>query len=75
MPIRIEAGEYCTPEEVAGIAGVTLWAIQRRLREGTIPGALRVSERCWLVPLASAEAIKGAKVGRPKKGENDNGND
>lgn len=67
MPIKIEAGEYCSSEEVAQIAGVTLWAIQRRLREGTIPGAVRFSERCWLIPLASAEALpKGRGQGRPE---------
>jgi hypothetical protein len=68
MPIRIEAGEYCSSEEVAQIAGVTQWAIQRLLREGAIPGALRISERCWIIPLASAEAMpKGRGKGRPKK--------
>lgn len=67
MPIRIEAGDYCSSEETAEIAGLTQWAVQRLLREDGIPGALRVSERCWIVPLASAEALKGRKRGRPRK--------
>ena len=65
MPITIEAGEYCTSEETAVIAGLSAGAVKLLLRGGKVPGAVRVSERCWLVPVASAEALKGRKVGKP----------
>lgn len=65
MPIKIEAGTYCTSEETATLAGLSAGAVKLLLRQGSVAGAVRVSERCWLVPLESAEALKGRKVGKP----------
>ncbi len=67
MPIRIEAGEYCSSEEAAEMTGSRLWTIQKMLRDGEIPGAVRFSERCWLIPLASAEGLPKRERGRPRK--------
>ena len=65
MPIFIPEGNYCSTEEAAAGAGITTRAVQNLLKSGDIPGAVRASERCWLIPEASAEALKGRKVGKP----------
>lgn len=65
MAIYIKEGNYLSTEEAAAGAGLTTRAVQNLLKEGEIPGAVRASERCWLIPEASAEALKGRKVGKP----------
>ena len=65
MSIHIQEGDYCTTEEAATVAGITVRAVQNLLKRGDVPGAVQASERCWLIPLASAEGLKGRKVGKP----------
>ena len=67
MPIEIEKGVYCTADEAAEIAGLSAGAVKLLLRRGQVAGSHKLSDRCWLVPLESAQALKGRKVGRPKK--------
>jgi len=65
MAIYIPAGNYLSTEEAAAGAGITTRAVQNLLKAGEVEGAIRASERCWLIPEASAETLKGRKVGKP----------
>ena len=76
MPIYIKEGHYCTTEEAAERSGITVRAVQLLLKRGGVEGAVQASERCWLLPEASVEAmvarvgdLKTRKVGRPTKKE------
>ncbi len=64
-----EAKDLLTVTEAAEQLGVSVSAIQVRLRSGTMRG-IRPSPRIWLVPRAEVERWKAKgklKPGRPRK--------
>lgn len=61
-------GSFCSVQEAADILGCSDGYIRRLLIDGKIKGE-KLSERVWLVNVASVEAYDRLKitVGRPRK--------
>ena len=54
MSEKFGAGEWLTVTEAVGFMGCTDGWVRALLRDGKLPGARRIGQRVWLIPVAAA---------------------
>lgn len=57
-PEKIEKDEYLTVSEAVDRMGCTDGWIRVLLREGRLPGARRIGQRVWLIPVSAADEAR-----------------
>lgn len=64
MVQKIDGGEYFTVSEAVEYMGCTDGWVRILLREKKIPGARRIGQRVWLIPVEAAREAKDALTTR-----------
>lgn len=54
MVQKIDGGEYLTVAEAVEVMGCTEGWVRHLLGEDKLPGARRIGQRIWLIPVAAA---------------------
>jgi hypothetical protein len=54
---------WLIPTEVAAVLRLDPYTVRRMLREGRIPGAVKLPDRFWRIPRQSIEAMLGGQAG------------